>query len=138
MPKKKKKAKKDKSKTTSSEDSSKDDSKSKKNISRLVPTFQSQNVPSWVRKRVKKRRKLRRRESLALTKATTNVQPLQIVLYGYDLFSLEKELPLDDVEPCMQGLVTADIRADIMYRRQLAEQVAESFGYRFNVHECLY
>ena len=54
------------------------------------------------------------------------------------LLSLEKELPLDDVEPCMQGLVTADIRADIMYRRQLAEQVAESFGYRFNVHECLY
>ena len=51
--------------------------------------------------------------------------------------SLQKELPLDDVEPCMQGLVTADLRADIMYRRQLAEQVAESFGYRFNVQECL-
>ena len=99
LQKKKKKSKKDKSKSKSNDVTEKafilirvilqdDDSKAKKSIPRLIPSYQSQDVPNWVRKRVKKQRKARRRESLALTKAIgANAQSLQIVLYGYDVVS---------------------------------------------------
>ena len=99
LQKKKKKSKKDKSKSKSNDVTEKafilirvilqdDDSKAKKSIPRLIPSYQSQDVPNWVRKRVKKQRKARRRESLALTKAIgANAQSLQIVLYGYDVIS---------------------------------------------------